>query len=51
MSESTPEDHTLEASAASDPVLPDTLDELLALGREYSALYERQLLEEELENA
>jgi ATP-binding cassette subfamily B protein len=25
-----------------------THDELLALGREYSALYERQLLEEEL---
>ena len=34
MSESTPEDHTLETSAATDPVLPDTLDALLALGQQ-----------------
>src|SRR6267142_2636800 len=30
MSESTPEDHPLETSAATDLVLPNTLDELLA---------------------
>src|SRR5262245_25149638 len=33
MSESTPEDHTLETGAATDLVLPNTLDELLALGQ------------------
>ena len=35
MSDATPTDHTLETNAATDQVLPDSLDALLALGHRY----------------
>jgi tetratricopeptide (TPR) repeat protein len=43
MSEPTPEDHTPETDTATDPALPDTLEELLALGQR--CLDERNHLE------